>query len=430
MASIITFLVQLHSLYGIHRPRQTTNKIICDNQGLLTRVEQATTWKYMTPNVTLRAERDLESVILDGYTKLGIPFTFLHVKSHQDEDGPVSDLTLEAQLNVQADSLATEALKDAPTYRAVALFPTAICQLIVGGASVTRKIPQAIRFQAGFQNIRTYLLERNRWSPATFEEIDWTSHGAAHSHHRDQRCYLLKLYHRHLPLGQTIHRRDKKYPARCPGCIHPTETHDHYIGCSAPSRIRWRIQLLAAIKQQTQLTNTADELEATLIDTIDRALAGRPISVSGKFATLLRSQEKIGWRAMLHGYWSVHWQQAYIDTYTPPNTESRKDYHKRLLSMARWQKRMLCTTFHHMIRLWKLRNEERHGIDTDTRESARREVLTNEIHELYIHRDQYPIRVQKLLRDSFAAHCTERVANLQDWIDAYRVTFAVTRTTP
>jgi hypothetical protein len=128
-------------------------------------------WKYMTPNVTLRAEWDVESTIIDSYKQLGIPFTFLHVKSHQDDDGPVAGPTLEAQLNVQADALATEALADAPTYPKVALFPTAKCQLILAGKSITRKIPQAIRYQGGVNNIQTYLMERNQWSKETFHKI-------------------------------------------------------------------------------------------------------------------------------------------------------------------------------------------------------------------------------------------------------------------
>jgi hypothetical protein len=142
MSSGLLYILQIHHLYDIERNRNATNKIICDNQGLLTRIEKATTWKYMTPNATLHAEWDLESTIVDSYTQLGIPFTFLHVKSHQDDDGPIVGLTLEARLNVQADTLATAALVDAPMVPKVALFPTARCQLIIDGKLITRKIPQ------------------------------------------------------------------------------------------------------------------------------------------------------------------------------------------------------------------------------------------------------------------------------------------------
>jgi hypothetical protein len=115
MSSGILYLLQIPHIYGIARNRNAHNKIICDNQGLLTRIEKATMWKYMTPNVTLRAKWDLESLIIDSYTQLGIPFILLHVKSHQDDDGPIKGLSLEARLNVQADALATAALTEAPT---------------------------------------------------------------------------------------------------------------------------------------------------------------------------------------------------------------------------------------------------------------------------------------------------------------------------
>jgi hypothetical protein len=325
MSSGILYLLQLHRFYGIKRPRNSANKIICDNQGLLTCIGNATTWTYMTPNATLRAEWDVESTIVDSYKQLGIHFTFLHVKSHQDDDGPVAGLTLEAQLNVQADTLATAALKDALTYSKVALFPTAKCQLLLAGKSITRKIPQAIRYQAGLENIQTYLMERNKWNQATFHEIAWEAHGKAHAHHRTHQNYLIKLCHPYLPTGRTLHRRNRKYPSRwCPGCNATDETHEHYIGCDAASRIKWRLELLAAIKKQMTVTKTPELLQDLLIDVLDRALAGRPISVSGPCESILCSQERIGWHAMLHGYWSVEWQQEYTNSYQAPTKETTK----------------------------------------------------------------------------------------------------------
>jgi hypothetical protein len=100
-----------------------------------------------------------------------------------------------------------------------------------------------------------------------------------------------------------------------------------------------------------------------------------------------------------------------------------------MVAMALWQKRLIQTTWTLMISLWKIRNDEQHGRDATSRELSRREVLINEITVLYDERELYPIGVQKLLRTSLEIHCHERVSNLQDWIDAYRVTFRVTRDT-
>jgi hypothetical protein len=57
----------------------------------------------MTPNITLWAEWDIESVILTEYKALNMQFVFMHVKSHQDDDAKVASLSLESRLNVKAD---------------------------------------------------------------------------------------------------------------------------------------------------------------------------------------------------------------------------------------------------------------------------------------------------------------------------------------
>ena len=144
---------------------------------------------------------------------------------------------------------------------------------------------------------------------------------------------------------------------------------------------------MAAVTTITCATKTVVALQELLIDVLDRAIAGRPISLSGPFSNLLRTQERIGWRAMLQGYWSVEWQTTYLSTYEAPTTESRKDKQQWILAMALWQKRVLTTTWPQMIRLWTLRNEERHGRDAETKEQARREVLLNAIRTVYEDRD-------------------------------------------
>jgi hypothetical protein len=112
MASTLLFLCLLEQQTGFARNKNTTNSIICDNQGLLTRIEEAANWTYMTPYVTLQAEGVIELVILQTtYKELEINFMFMHVKSCQDHDGPVANLSLETRLNVEADRLATEYLQ-------------------------------------------------------------------------------------------------------------------------------------------------------------------------------------------------------------------------------------------------------------------------------------------------------------------------------
>ncbi len=53
MASSLLYLRLLERQFNFQRKRRTTNIIICDNQGLLTRKEEAVKWTYTTPKVTL-----------------------------------------------------------------------------------------------------------------------------------------------------------------------------------------------------------------------------------------------------------------------------------------------------------------------------------------------------------------------------------------
>jgi hypothetical protein len=102
MASALLYLRLLQRQHKFPQYRSALNMIICDNQGLLKRIAQAVEWTYTTPNVTLRAKWDVESIILDMYRELGLNFNLKHVKSHQDDDTPTANLSLESRLNVEA----------------------------------------------------------------------------------------------------------------------------------------------------------------------------------------------------------------------------------------------------------------------------------------------------------------------------------------
>jgi hypothetical protein len=51
-------------------------------------------------------------VIQKIYKKLSWKFELQHVKSHQDDNAPATTLSLETQLNIEADRLATEYMKE------------------------------------------------------------------------------------------------------------------------------------------------------------------------------------------------------------------------------------------------------------------------------------------------------------------------------
>jgi hypothetical protein len=93
---------------------------------------------YTTPNVTLWAEWDIESVIVSMYKELDMLFMFMHVKSHQDDVAPTAaSLSLESRLNVEADRLAAEFMKEDLTRQLIKeLFLSAKAQILIKDASI------------------------------------------------------------------------------------------------------------------------------------------------------------------------------------------------------------------------------------------------------------------------------------------------------
>jgi hypothetical protein len=184
---------------------------------------------------------------------------------------------------------------------------------------------------------------------------------------------------------------------------------------------------LTKLPNQLRRTRTNEHLQNTIIDCIDKAISGQIITTKGPFQSALEYQARIGWLGLLCGYWSKSWQQDYEQTYEDPDKETRKEKNKQSLQMGRWQKQIIQTIWSSLITLWKTCNDEHHGWDKESRDSAtRREVLHKELEDLYARKHEYPLRVQRLFHGWYKIHIQETVTKIEDWLDAYKGTFAVT----
>jgi hypothetical protein len=227
--------------------------------------------------------------------------------------------------------------------------------------------------------IQPYLMKQNEWTEHTMNDIHWDSHGSSHSHYRPQWCFLVKLCHRHLPLGQTLHRHDSKYPSICPGCRTASESQDHFIQCSVPPQITWRIALLSNLQTQMSQMKMDMSLQETLLDCIDRSPSNRDQTMVDTFRPAMKAQQWIGWLGLFWDYWTKEWQHAYENTYSIQTEETHKQRNKHMCDMEPLQKKVLQTLLSSMITLWTTRYKERHGRDKDTRDSARRKVLHSKL---------------------------------------------------
>jgi hypothetical protein len=110
MAAILLSIVLLHLVAPHQDNHYSAVEVFSDNQGLVDTIAQMMSWETMYPSNALASEWDILSVILEYIHQLPFPPSVQHVKGHQDKEAPVATLPLPAQLNCEADALATAAL--------------------------------------------------------------------------------------------------------------------------------------------------------------------------------------------------------------------------------------------------------------------------------------------------------------------------------
>jgi hypothetical protein len=118
--------------------------------------------------------------------------------------------------------------------------------------------------------------------------------------------------------------------------------------------------------------------------------------------------------------------RRHIQTHTQYQQPKTKKKNKRLICMAGWQKNVIQIVWGAMIKLWKLQNDKRHGWDKKSRNRLQREVLHHKLAEIYGRKNEYPERVQRLLRTLYEEHTQETVTKIANWLEAYKGTFAIT----
>lgn len=144
--------------------------------------------------------------IEDTLSDVDFPLHIKHIKSHQDNTTPYDALPFHAQLNVDADALATQYQEDYGSPKPTAYrFPKTRAQLLITGGSITYQFKSNIRYaSSGAPAMETYLCSRNRWTRDTLDTIDWDANGASLAREAIPRTQAVKLVHGILPTNYRV----------------------------------------------------------------------------------------------------------------------------------------------------------------------------------------------------------------------------------
>ncbi|KAI2502879.1 hypothetical protein MHU86_11548 [Fragilaria crotonensis] len=195
--------------------------------------------------------------------------TLEHVRGHQDQRTNYQRLSLMAQLNVDADAMATTFQREFGAIRPYALLTEdAGVHLITPNGTVTTNYKAAIRHQATYGPLLAHLQARNGWSSSTTERINWKAHATCLHKRMTRRDHFIKLVQGILPTNHAQHRSDPRRRG-CPTCTTcRDEDWEHILRCDHPRRAAWRRTLLGALAKLCDKWGTRPGLRNILLDGI------------------------------------------------------------------------------------------------------------------------------------------------------------------
>ena len=243
-----------------------------------------------------------------------------YVKGHQDRDLPYDQLSLMAQLNVDANTKAGQYQDAFKAVRPIAKMMTSTGAHRVGpDGTITSHYQKAIRYQATEAPLRTYLMNKYKWTPAVFDVIHWSAHGAALRKVSKRCIHYTKMVFDILSTHSQSNKYDKGHQT-CPTCDNTVENRDHILRCTHPDAVTWRAEFRTDLTDFHRRTQTSPELDRLLttalnewFHTTSEDIQVDSIPFSDELRNLIIEQNAIGWRQIFSGRFSKEWsvvQQA------------------------------------------------------------------------------------------------------------------------
>jgi hypothetical protein len=413
------FLFHLSTFTGIKLHQRIRHWI--DNAGLVKRIRKMLTFTHEFPNATLAPDWDVMTEILHSIRSIpDIQYSAHWIKSHQDSATAYDNLTLAAQMNCDADMLASDYHQSANGLRPIPIVPMKShthAQLRMRDTTITAYYKKAIRDSLTTPPLHQYLQSRFGWTDDVMTELDWEMFSTLTKLYNDQRPTLVKHVHMLAPTGKYAHRNDAHESAGCPACDCDLETNEHLFQCPAMSREEWREATIRMLSRDNEDPSVDPTLNKILIDGIGLSfkIERSPLDKAlypAEYHGLIDYQNKVGWSNMFRCRWVKDWrrlytQWAFTQSITRPTQAAQKWVEtKGKILLSQWWV------------LWHLRNDERHKRDDAQISSNLRLVVQSKLEELYSKRT----KVMRVDRDMFPYGSAQEhlstessLNNIHDW---------------
>jgi ribonuclease HI len=365
------------------------------------------------------------------------------IKGHQDDRTPYGQLPRAAQLNVDADNLATRhqnGSKCRPKESIPHLQEQKV-SVVINGRRYPGQVDAQIRYHINGSNLKHYLTTKRGWTEATWNKIDMHNFG---THFRRlpmvQKVQHMKYVHNLQSVGQRkgrISNTDDGPVTMCPCCQTACETQFHLIHCrSNPARQESLTEFHKEVRRSQGknfgriISDVFEQwfedpyVDPSLTNTRDPTLDYEGFSPDfvQYVKTAISHQNEIGWMNATQGFLAKSWYQVACTQIQIPGPNgiihsSRDDGHSRTY-------KVVCALHTLVTSLWKGRNDVLHRQDHE-KGVLLRTVVDADIARLHSTPSSLPVADQHYCHHSLAYILGKSPAYKRRWL--YRVRAAAER---
>ena len=171
---------------------------------MVQRIKTARQTIVRNPRDTLNPDADIILEIAQGIEELQLPYTVQWARGHQDSAQPQHNLSLEAQLNCEADDQGLKYQADTLRNSAeVPPLPSTSAYLLIAGQTITSRYKTRIQEASTIPNLKQYMCKRFGWSQDTITDIDWEVYKSLVASQRQNHVIMVKHLHAVAPTSET-----------------------------------------------------------------------------------------------------------------------------------------------------------------------------------------------------------------------------------
>mmetsp|Transcript_750 Transcript_750/g.1137 ORF Transcript_750/g.1137 Transcript_750/m.1137 type:complete len:528 (+) Transcript_750:190-1773(+) len=209
----------------------------CDNQTVVRKLQHG--WKLWRYRHTKGPDGDLQALLrktLQDLEHQSFSYNEDWVKGHQDDDGEISSMAQQVQLNVRMDGDTKEAYHLPMQWQTQAFVPVLRaegCAVYIGDRKITSNLHRTALERWHEEAAREYLNSRHGFNAEIFSTIYWQSlRFALTKFNPHRRSTAVKALHRHLPTQDKLFKHGRiAMTSVCPGCLQCNETNMHVYCC-------------------------------------------------------------------------------------------------------------------------------------------------------------------------------------------------------